>query len=137
MPPNLPSSIDIVLIAGLGGRADQAFSLCQALYTDSFSQIKFQADVYLLTPESIIFLLHKGLNKITTPVGPNLLGENIGIIPVGRPSVITTHGLEWDVTDWPTEFGVQVSTSNHIRNEVVEVETLERVLFTVEIRRGC
>lgn len=117
----------------MGGRADQAFSLCQALYTSLFSKTEFQADIYLLTPESIIFLLHKGLNKIITPVTPSLLGENVGIIPLGKSSVITTHGLEWDVTDWPTEFGVQVSTSNHIKGNAVEVKTTERVLFTVEI----
>ena len=70
---------------------------------------------------------------IRTPLGPGLLGENVGIIPVARPAVITTRGLEWDVEGWATEFGVQVSTSNHVRGGVVEVETTERVLFTVEL----
>ena len=92
-------------------------------------------DLYLITAESIMFLLEKGKNTIHAPVGPKHFAENIGIIPIGRPSVITTHGLEWDVTDWSTEFGTQMSTSNHIRAETVEVETSERVLFTLEIAR--
>ena len=91
--------------------------------------------MYLITPESIIFLLHKGLNKIHTPMGLYLLAENVGIIPIAKPSVITTQGFEWDVKDWSTEFGAQISTSNHIRNEFVQVETTERVLFTVELNQ--
>lgn len=66
-------------------------------------------------------------------MSPDLLTENVGIIPLGRPSVITTRGLEWDVTEWTTEFGGQISTSNHIRSGVIEVETSERVVFTVEL----
>ena len=128
--------LDVVIVGGLGGRADQAFSLLHHLYTESEDSSLLHGKLYLVTPESIIFLLHKGPNKIISPVGPDLLGENIGIIPIARPSVITTHGLEWDVSDWCTEFGGQVSTSNHIRSSTVEVETTERVLFTVEIARN-
>ncbi len=69
---------------------------------------------------------------IHTPLSEGLLTENVGIIPVGRPAVISTQGLEWDVTDWTTEIGGQVSTSNHIKRDVVVVHTTERVLFTVE-----
>ena len=82
-----------------------------------------------------MFLLEKGQNKIHAPVGSAQFTENVGIIPIGRPSIITTHGLEWDVTDWSTEFGTQMSTSNHIKAEIVEVDTSERVLFTLEIAK--
>jgi thiamine pyrophosphokinase len=62
-------------------------------------------------------------------------GENIGILPLRGPCKITTKGLEWDVTGWPTEFGGQVSTSNHIRSGTVEVEVVEgqNPLCTVEL----
>lgn len=92
-------------------------------------------DLYLITAESVMFLLEKGKNRFHAPVGPRHFTENVGIIPIGRPSIITTHGLEWDVTDWTTEFGAQMSTSNHIRAEIVEVEISERVLFTLEIAK--
>ena len=59
--------------------------------------------------------------------------ENIGIIPLSSPAVITTHGFEWDVENWHTEIGGQISTSNHIRADKVEVETSVPVLFTLEL----
>lgn len=92
--------------------------------------------IFLVNAQSVCFLLEKGMNKITTPVGPGLFAENVGIIPIARPSVITTKGLEWDVSDWYTEFGGQMSTSNHIRSNTIEIETSERVLFTIELDRS-
>ena len=126
-------SLDIAIFGGLGGRADQAFSQIHQLYTASEALPLTCNDLYLVASESILFLLRQGLNSIECPVGPRLLTKYVGIIPIGRPSVITTRGLEWDVTKWSTEFGTQVSTSNHIVKDSVEVETTERVLFTVEI----
>lgn len=128
---------DVAILGGLGGRADQAFSLLHQLYRTSQDQAT-DRDLYLIAPESIIFLLEKGLNSIETPTGPDLLTKYVGIIPIARPSVITTRGLEWDVVDWHTEFGTQVSTSNHIVEKLVEVQTTEKVLFTVELAgRAC
>lgn len=126
-------SLQVAIFGGLSGRADQAFSLIHQLYAivckDSIPGI---ADIFLLTRESLIFLLEKGHNRVEVPLARRLFTPNVGIIPVGRPSIITTHGLEWDVTDWLTEFGGQVSTSNHIVADKVEVVTTERVLFTME-----
>jgi len=132
-PGSKHHSLDIAVIGGLGGRADQAFSQLHHLFAASEDPSLVSGDIYLITPESIIFVLEKGLNRIYTPVSADLLAENVGIIPLGRPAIITTRGLEWDVMDWPTEFGRQLSTSNHIRSEVIEVETSERVIFTVEL----
>lgn len=133
--PSIHHPLDVAVMGGLGGRADQAFSQIHHLYAASLDPALASGDVYLLTGESVVFLLRQGKNLIRTPLGPGLLAENVGIIPIARPAIITTRGLEWDVEDWPTEFGVQVSTSNHVKAEVVEVETTERVLFTVEVAR--
>lgn len=130
-----PRTVAVAIFGGLGGRADQAFSQLHHLYTSSQEFPSTIGDLYLITAESVMFLLEKGENRIHAPVGPHLFTENVGIIPIGRPSIITIHGFEWDVTDWSTEFGTQMSTSNHIRAEVVEVETSERVLFTLEIAK--
>lgn len=127
------AALDVVVVGGLGGRADQAFSQIHHLYLASEDISLDLGDIYLVTPRSIIFVLQKGMNSIRTPVGSGFLTENVGIIPIGRPSVISTKGLEWDVEDWSTEFGTQISTSNHIRANVVRVKTTERVLFTVEL----
>ena len=126
------TSMDVVVLGGLGGRVDQAFSQLHHLYMASIDSSLNLGDLYLVTGTSIIFLLQKGLNWIRTPMGQGFFTENVGIIPIGRPSVISTTGLEWDVKDWSTEFGTQISTSNHIKADVVSVKTTERVLFTLE-----
>ncbi|KAL8800883.1 MAG: hypothetical protein Q9182_004857 [Xanthomendoza sp. 2 TL-2023] len=127
---------DVVVIGGIGGRFDQGFSQLHHLYKASEDASLPNSRIFLINPQSICFLLCKGINKIATPVGRGLFAENIGIIPIGRPSVISTKGLEWDVTDWHTEFGGQISTSNHIRSEEIEIETSERVLLTIELDRS-
>lgn len=125
--------LDVAVIGGLCGRADQALSQLHHLFAASEDPSLLRGDIYLITPESVIFVLEKGLNKIHTPVSSDLLAENVGVIPLGRPSVITTRGLGWDVTDWATEIGGQVSTSNHVRSGIIEIDTSERVIFTVEL----
>lgn len=143
-PTLLTERLDVAVFGGLGGRADQAFSQLHNLYAASRDIWPGQlGDLYLVTMESIVFCLQRGHNTIYTPVrsripgsvGSGLLGESVGIIPVAQPSVISTTGLEWDVKSWPTEFGKQISTSNHIKSDIVSVQTTERVLFTVEITK--
>lgn len=109
-------------------------------------------DLYLVSEESITFILQTGRNVIYTPgtrrpdipraISTAQAGEeeeklffeeNIGIIPLSAPASITTQGFEWDVADWHTEIGGQISTSNHIRAEKVEVSTSVPVLFTLEL----
>jgi thiamine pyrophosphokinase len=81
-----------------------------------------------------VFLLPPGKHEIyvrdpTTPV----LGKHIGIIPVGEPAVITTKGLEWDVENWETKFGGRMSTSNWVKDDIIEVETSSTVLFSIDL----
>ncbi|PLB46046.1 thiamine pyrophosphokinase [Aspergillus steynii IBT 23096] len=140
--------LNTLILGGLGGRVDQAFSQIHHLYTMT-QEIQHQREeghLYLISEESITFILRPGKNVIRTP-GANrplsggedsageehLLEENVGIIPLSGPARITTSGLEWDVTDWATEIGGQLSTSNHIRADVVEVESRVPVLFTLEL----
>lgn len=128
---------DVIIFGGLSGRADQAFSQLHHLYlANSDPELKPPGAVYLITPESILFLLEPGLNVISTPVRQDMFTENVGIIPLGKPAVISTRGLEWDVTDWSTDFESQLSTSNHIKQDKVEVETSERVIVTMELARS-
>lgn len=185
-PPD--TSLDVVILGGLGGRVDQAFSQIHHLYMMTQTQRKLHraldgntneiqdriasqrpnassiGNLYLVSEESITFVLQKGKNTIHTP-GTNradmkssytkdsqsVAGEsprkrkrdgeelefffeqNIGIIPLAGPASITTQGLEWDVKNWHTEIGGQLSTSNHIRAEKVEVDASDAVVFTVEL----
>lgn len=133
--PQPPRALDVLLLCPLSGRADHALSLLHHLYAATQNPALAAGDVYLLTGASVLFVLHRGRNAIRTPVGPGLLAESVGIVPLGRPAVLSTRGLEWDVSDWATEMGGRVSTSNRVREgvPVVEVETSERVVFTVEV----
>lgn len=183
---NTPSSqltLEIVILGGLGGRVDQAFSQIHHLYMMTQTQRQLResqepdgnkklgsgagGNLYLISEESITFVLQEGKNIIYTPATnrpetnasanedslikenqPPLkrkrdqetgaeteyfFEENIGIIPLSAPASITTQGFEWDVEDWHTEIGGQLSTSNHIRADKVEVSTSVPVLFTVEL----
>ncbi|KAL2850121.1 thiamine pyrophosphokinase [Aspergillus pseudodeflectus] len=169
--------LEILILGGLGGRVDQAFSQIHHLYMmdqeQSTSISGSGADpntghLYLISEASITFILQPGPNTIHVPRtnrphtstasktdSPNakthqlpapreegeeeeedhLLEENVGIIPLSGPARITTSGFQWDVEDWATEIGGQISTSNHIRAEVVHVHTDVPVLFTVELAR--
>jgi thiamine pyrophosphokinase len=66
-----------------------------------------------------------------------LVGEDssVGILPVGAAATIATWGLYWDVRDWRTEFGGNVSTSNRTTGQTFEVQTDRPVLVSVEIRK--
>ena len=113
-------TMDVVVLGGLGGRVDQGFSQIHHLYMAETELELLQGRIYLLSEQSLSFVLANGQNVIH--LEPGYFGENVGIIPVLGRALITTKGLEWDVEDWPTEFGGQVSTSNHIRSDLIEIK---------------
>jgi len=131
-------ALDTVALGSIGGRVDQGLSQLHHLYLWQKNNPEYtDGRLYLLTPESLVFLLKPGLHRIRVrDAEEDIFDKYVGILPVGGPSVITTRGLEWDVTGWPTEFGGRVSTSNHVRPEInmVEVETTADVLFTISFR---
>lgn len=126
---------DIVCLGGLGGRVDQGMSTLHHLYAFQNEGGYESGRMFLLSSEAITFVLKSGKHRIKAresyPV--MALGKHIGIIPLKEPSVITTRGLEWDVENWKTEFGGQMSTSNHVKGDWVEVETTKDVLFTIDL----
>ncbi|KAL2163904.1 hypothetical protein VTH06DRAFT_3116 [Thermothelomyces fergusii] len=130
--------LDIVAVGGLGGRVDQGLSQLHHLYRFQAEPRYARGRMYLFSGESLTFLLKPGRHRIRVRDGrsDDVFGKYVGILPVGRPSRITTRGLEWDVRDWETCFGGRVSTSNHVlpETEVVEVQTTEEVLFTIALR---
>ncbi|KAF8446612.1 thiamine pyrophosphokinase, partial [Terfezia claveryi] len=118
--------VTIFVYNALGGRVDHAFHSIHQLHLAISQEGSQRKKMFLLSEEGITFLLVKGENQISSP--KEFFGPACGIIPVGGPSVITTKGLVWDVTDWETTFGGKVSTSNVLKEEVVTVFTTEPVL---------
>lgn len=131
----LGDRIDVVALGGLGGRVDQCFSTIHHLFMAVSDPDLLNGDIYLLSEQSLSFVLQKGRNLIhgLAPGQSKKFRENVGIIPIRGPATVSTSGLEWDIRDWRTEFGGQVSTSNHIKADEVRIETSDRLLFTVEL----
>jgi thiamine pyrophosphokinase len=132
---------DIVAVGGLGGRVDQGLSQLHHLYLFQTDPRYAEGRMYLFSGESLTFLLQPGRHRIRVREDDDdkegdVFSKYVGILPIGETSRITTTGLEWDVTDWETRFGGKMSTSNHVLPEtkVVEVETTQKVLFTIALR---
>ncbi|KAK5944342.1 thiamine pyrophosphokinase [Knufia obscura] len=127
--------LDVVVMGGLGGRVDQGFSQIHHMYMVLQQRDLLRGSIYLLSEQSLSFVLAAGQNDMH--VNDGVFAENIGIIPVLGLTHISTSGLEWDVSNWPTEFGSQISTSNHIRSNLVKVTVHgSRPLFTLELVRS-
>jgi thiamine pyrophosphokinase len=131
--------VDIVAVGGLGGRVDQGLSQLHHLYLFQTHPRYDKGRMYLFSGESLTFLLKTGHHQIRVREDDqeDVFEKYVGILPMKEPSRITTKGLEWDVTDWHTEFGGMVSTSNHVLPEtkLVEVYTTKDVLFTIAMRQ--
>ena len=124
----------VVVFGGLGGRVDQAFAQLHQLLMHE-GELR-PLDLFLVAGASVVLVLRPGRNVVRTRRAEGSgLGRNVGIIPLGRPAVISTEGLQWDVRDWPTSFETQVSTSNYVVADDVVVVTDERVLFSIDIER--
>lgn len=135
MLKNEPSTRHFLVLGTIAGRVDQGIGLLGELYREQHSTEHPGLRFWLFSESSISFILDKGKTVISTPLGEGLITPNVGILPVYGPATITTHGLEWDVDNWPTQIGGQVSTSNHIIEDRITIETNTDVLFTVE--RNC
>jgi thiamine pyrophosphokinase len=123
---------------------DQGLSQLHHLYLFQTSPAYAEGRLFLVSGESVTFLLKAGRHRIHVRDGKggegrreDVFDKYAGIIPVKEPSVITLRGFEWDVTGWETEFGGQMSTSNHVlpETEALEVETTKDVLFTIALKR--
>lgn len=133
-------TLDTVVMGGIGGRVDQGLSQLHHLYLFQTAPNYGQGRMFLLSGSSLTFLLKSGTHhiQVRNDGEEEVFAKYVGIIPLQGPSVISTKGLEWDVTDWPTEIGGRISTSNHVLPEtkVVEIKTSKDVIFTIALRQG-
>jgi thiamine pyrophosphokinase len=130
-----PQLRDLLVLGSVGGRVDQGIGLLHELYREQkmrHPRVRF----WLFSESSVSLVLGAGTTVMHLPVAEGLVTPNVGILPVYGRAVVSTRGLEWDVEGWDTEMGGQVSSSNHVVEEWVEVTTDREVLFTVERRVG-
>ena len=127
----LPNVQHVLVLGSIGGRVDQGIGLLGELYREqkfNHPNVRF----WLFSEANVSTILSPGITLIHTPLKERLITRNIGILSVYGPAKISTTGLEWDVEDWETEMGGQMSTSNHIISDDITVRTNSYVLFTVE-----
>ncbi|KAI5288012.1 hypothetical protein KEM54_005543 [Ascosphaera aggregata] len=70
---------------------------------------------------------------VSWPTDHPYLMEASALLPLGKPTVITSRGFQWDVTNWKSSFEDQISTSNHLRSDVISVDSSWWVLFSAEL----
>lgn len=119
----------IISLGSMGGRVDQSMSSIHRL----FVSYEKNQPLLLLSDQNVTILLMPGTSRISTPL--THLGKTCGIIPITGTAHITTKGLEWDVENWETKFGGQLSTSNHLMEDEIEITTDAPVIFTAELRQ--
>jgi thiamine pyrophosphokinase len=127
--PHLPQR-EILILSTLGGRVDQGLGVLHEMLREENKDPGVR--LWLLSESSVSFILRKGHNHIEGLKSGGLFTKYSGLVPIYGPATITTWGMEWDIKDWDTQMGTQVSTSNHVMSDQVEVHTSEPILFTIE-----
>lgn len=110
------------------GRLDQIMANLQSLFLAPGSL----GDVYLLSSESVSWLLPPGSHHISLPQ-TQLTGLHCGLIPLAGTTTITSKGLKWDLDEGQLKFGSLVSTSNAFLSNDVHIKTDNHLLFTMDI----
>ncbi|GBB90504.1 hypothetical protein RclHR1_01750003 [Rhizophagus clarus] len=122
------SKYNVLAIGAFGGRFDQTMSNIHYLY-----KLKDERKIYLLSDKNMTFLLDKGKHNIFCD--REIEGPACGILPIGvQRAILTTTGLKWNMTNVTTSFGVMISTSNILINDVITIETDVPVIWTVELQ---
>ncbi|KAF2004613.1 thiamine pyrophosphokinase [Amniculicola lignicola CBS 123094] len=121
---------ETIVLGTLAGRVDQGLGLLHEMIREETRDPPLR--LWLFSESSVSFILRNTHNIIKGTMSSGFFTENIGLLPVYGPAVISTLGLEWDVQDWETQMGHQVSTSNHIVQDEIHIEASAPILFTVE-----
>lgn len=121
---------EVVVLGTLAGRVDQGLGLLHEMIREETLHPELR--IWLFSESSVSFILKPIHNIIQEIISSGVFTRNVGLIPLYGPARISTSGLEWDVKDWPTEIGQQVSTSNHVMADSVHIHTDIPILFTIE-----
>lgn len=120
----------IYSVCSSGGRIDHSIANLHSLYLECIQSLQ----TYILSDESVSFLLKRGINIIYVD-NASYCDKYCGYFPLGHAAKVTTFGLRWDVSDKPMQFGVFVSSSNQFSSDS-QVTAGER-LFIAEHKLNC
>jgi len=121
----------IIILGGLSGRLDQTIHTLSYLH----KLRKTRERVFAVTDENIGWVLDSGEHEIE--VDHLFLGKTCGLLPVGIDStVLSTSGLEWNLTNQLSSFEGLVSTSNHLvpDERIVWIKTSKPIWWTAELK---
>ena len=127
---NATSQKDVLILGTLAGRVDQGLGLLHEMTREENKHPNLR--LWLFSESSLSIILRSKRTIVRNLQSSKLFTENLGLIPVYGPVTISTIGLEWDVENWFTQIGGQVSTSNHVKTDEVQVDTDGPILFTIE-----
>ncbi|GAA6053352.1 hypothetical protein JCM3770_004126 [Rhodotorula araucariae] len=133
-----PRQHQLVLVGGLSGRLDQTVHTLHALTL--LVEKEGRERVWAIGRDSAAVVLPKGKHHLQLDLAT--FGKTCGILPVGVAQAhVTTTGLAWDLGPtaymYPTSLSTAVSTSNHLVQEDVMVETDVPIVWTMEVRGGA
>ncbi|GAA5969199.1 hypothetical protein JCM11641_007506 [Rhodosporidiobolus odoratus] len=133
-----PQPYQLVVIGGLSGRLDQTVHTLHALWL--LAEKEGREKVWVVGKESAAMILGKGKHYLRFDL--STFGKTCGILPLGSSEAyVTTTGLAWNLGPkdymYPTSLASAVSTSNHLVQEEVTVETDVPVIWTMEVRGGA
>lgn len=121
---------EILVFGTLAGRVDQGLGLLHEMIREEEKDSNLR--LWLYSETNLSFILRDSSNIIKHAVSSKHFTENVGILPIYGPATISTSGLEWDVQNWDTQMGYQVSTSNHVKADEIRIDSTAPVLFTIE-----
>ncbi|GMG22158.1 unnamed protein product [Ambrosiozyma monospora] len=125
-----PKHATVFVVGAIGGRFDQTISAIT--YVTKLSEEKPHFQFVLLNAEymEFVLLLKKGRNFVhikknelffdgaiaTDRISSDgtIKLRNIGLLPLVNQVVLSTEGLKWDVKNWNSQVGGNVSSSNLI-----------------------
>ncbi|XP_016951342.1 thiamin pyrophosphokinase 1 [Drosophila biarmipes] len=119
---------DVVVFHDNSGRLDHVMANLNTLYKSQ----KDNCNVFLLSGDSVTWLLRPGKHTIQVPVDLVTSQRWCSLMPVGSPAYnVTTTGLKWNLYHAQMEFGGMVSTSNTYATEFVQVETDANLIWSM------
>nr|NP_001262483.1 uncharacterized protein Dmel_CG14721, isoform B [Drosophila melanogaster]AGB95865.1 uncharacterized protein Dmel_CG14721, isoform B [Drosophila melanogaster] len=119
---------DVVVFHDTSGRLDQVMANLNTLYKSQ----KDNCNVFLLSGDSVTWLLRPGKHTIQVPVDLVTSQRWCSLMPVGSSAHnVTTTGLKWNLYHAQLEFGGMVSTSNTYATEFVQVETDANLIWSM------
>ncbi|XP_017141778.2 thiamin pyrophosphokinase 1 [Drosophila miranda] len=119
---------DVIVFHDTSGRLDQVMANLNTLYKAQ----KDNCNVFLLSGDSITWLLRPGKHTIQVPLDLVKTQRWCSLMPVGSMAHnVTTTGLKWNLYHTQMEFGGMVSTSNTYSTEFVQVETDANLIWSM------